>query len=119
MGQEFIRVGYYVNNDYDDEQLREEPPPKVLVERIQRNILADKPRVTKFPINFHPENSEHGGEQNSSPPAEAINNEEEEEELQASPLPSPSPPPSATASDEPSLEQDAVDTEAQPSVTAN
>ncbi|XP_022953035.1 probable histone chaperone ASF1A [Cucurbita moschata] len=118
MGQEFIRVGYYVNNDYDDEQLREEPPPKVLVERIQRNILADKPRVTKFPINFHPENSEHGGEQNSSPPAEAINNEEEEEEeLQASPLPSPSPPPSA-ASDEPSLEQDAVDTEAQPSVTA-
>ncbi|KAG6601833.1 Histone chaperone ASF1B [Cucurbita argyrosperma subsp. argyrosperma] len=119
MGQEFIRVGYYVNNDYDDEQLREEPPPKVLVERIQRNILADKPRVTKFPINFHPENSEHGGEQNSSPPAEAINNEEEEEEeLQASPLPSPSPPPSA-ASDEPSLEQDAVDTEAQPSVTAN
>ncbi|XP_023520975.1 probable histone chaperone ASF1A [Cucurbita pepo subsp. pepo] len=119
MGQEFIRVGYYVNNDYDDEQLREEPPPKVLVERIQRNILADKPRVTKFPINFHPENSEHGGEQNSSPPVEAINNEEEEEELQASPLPSPSPPPSATASDEPSLEQDAVDTEAQPSVTAN
>lgn len=120
MGQEFIRVGYYVNNDYDDEQLREEPPPKVLVERIQRNILADKPRVTKFPINFHPENSEHGGEPNSSPPAETINNEEEEE-LQASPLPSPlpspSPPPSA-ASDEPSLEQDAVDTEAQPSVTA-
>ncbi|XP_028785521.1 histone chaperone ASF1B isoform X2 [Neltuma alba] len=28
LGQEFVRVGYYVNNDYDDEQLREEPPPK-------------------------------------------------------------------------------------------
>ncbi|XLR31621.1 hypothetical protein S83_059521, partial [Arachis hypogaea] len=51
LGQEFIRVGYYVNNDYDDEQLREEPPPK-------RKILSDKPRVTKFPINFHPENNE-------------------------------------------------------------
>ncbi|KAL5553345.1 hypothetical protein UlMin_040746 [Ulmus minor] len=60
LGQEFIRVGYYVNNDYDDEQLREEPPPKVLVDRVQRNILADKPRVTKFPINFHPENDENG-----------------------------------------------------------
>ncbi|KAF9615229.1 hypothetical protein IFM89_022491 [Coptis chinensis] len=28
--------------------------PKVLIDRIQRNILGDKPRVTKFPINFHP-----------------------------------------------------------------
>ncbi|TQD77789.1 hypothetical protein C1H46_036693 [Malus baccata] len=63
LGQEFVRVGYYVNNDYDDEQLREEPPSKVLVDRVQRNILADKPRVTKFPINFHPENSENAERQ--------------------------------------------------------
>ena len=60
LGQEFVRVGYYVNNDYDNEQLREEPPTKVLIDRVQRNILSDKPRVTKFPINFHPENSESG-----------------------------------------------------------
>lgn len=53
-------MGYYVNNDYDDEQLREEPPTKVLIDRVQRNILSDKPRVTKFPINFHPENNESG-----------------------------------------------------------
>ncbi|KAF6158386.1 hypothetical protein GIB67_022466 [Kingdonia uniflora] len=58
MGQEFIRVGYYVNNDYTDEQLREEPPQKVLIDKVQRNILADKPRVTKFPINFQPETTE-------------------------------------------------------------
>ncbi|KAK6122388.1 hypothetical protein DH2020_043898 [Rehmannia glutinosa] len=57
-GQEFVRIGYYVNNDYDDEKLREEPPQKVLIDKIQRNILADKPRVTKFPINFFPENNE-------------------------------------------------------------
>ncbi|CAD5190475.1 unnamed protein product [Musa acuminata subsp. malaccensis] len=67
MGQEFIRVGYYVNNDYDDEQLREEPPPTVLIDRVQRNILADKPRVTKFPINFHPDPSENGGQQQQPP----------------------------------------------------
>lgn len=63
MGQEFIRVGYYVNNDYDDEQLREEPPAKLLIDRVQRNILTDKPRVTKFPINFHPETSAGAGQQ--------------------------------------------------------
>ncbi|KAL3813286.1 hypothetical protein ACJIZ3_014554 [Penstemon smallii] len=60
IGQEFVRVGYYVNNDYDDEKLKEEPPQKVLIDKVQRNILTDKPRVTKFPINFHPENSETG-----------------------------------------------------------
>ncbi|XP_042456052.1 histone chaperone ASF1B-like isoform X2 [Zingiber officinale] len=63
VGQEFIRVGYYVNNDYDDDQLREEQPPRILLDRVQRNILADKPRVTKFPINFHPDPSENGGQQ--------------------------------------------------------
>lgn len=67
VGQEFIRVGYYVNNDYDDEQLKEEPPQKVLVDRVQRNILVDKPRVTKFPINFHPENNENGEQAPPSP----------------------------------------------------
>lgn len=71
IGQEFVRIGYYVNNDYDDEQLREEPPPKVLIDRVQRNILSDKPRVTKFPINFHPENSETG----EQPPPINIPNE--------------------------------------------
>jgi histone chaperone ASF1 len=67
MGQEFMRVGYYVNNDYDDEQLREEPPAKVLIDRVQRNILADKPRVTKFPINFHPEPNTSAGQQQQEP----------------------------------------------------
>jgi histone chaperone ASF1 len=53
VGQEFIRVGYYVSNEYIDESLREEPPAKVLIHRVQRNILADKPRVTKFLIVFN------------------------------------------------------------------
>lgn len=79
LGQEFIRVGYYVNNDYGDEQLREEPPPKVLIDKVQRNILADKPRVTKFPINFHPENNENGEQSPPSPdPATEISANGEE-----------------------------------------
>ncbi|GMI77021.1 hypothetical protein HRI_001371400 [Hibiscus trionum] len=76
LGQEFIRVGYYVNNDYDDEQLREEPPSKVLIEKVQRNILSDKPRVTKFPINFHPEN---GGNEEPPPSDQPVENEGNEE----------------------------------------
>ena len=78
VGQEFIRVGYYVNNEYDDEQLKEEPPQKVLIDSVQRNILSDKPRVTKFPINFHPENKD-PGDQPPPPdhPAETDGNREE------------------------------------------
>ncbi|XP_009626964.1 probable histone chaperone ASF1A [Nicotiana tomentosiformis] len=93
-GQEFIRVGYYVNNDYDDEQLKEEPPQKVLLDRVQRNILADKPRVTKFPINFHPENNDNGqptspdhdnGEQTPASPDHAAEVNLQGEEPNASP----------------------------------
>ncbi|KAL6520139.1 Histone chaperone asf1b [Orobanche hederae] len=83
LGQEFLRVGYYVNNDYDDEQLREEPPQKVLIDKIQRNILSDKPRVTKFPINFHPENSETG--EGASQPEHVIEADGFEEQKQPSP----------------------------------
>ena len=50
--QEFIRVGYYVNNEYADEALREAPPPFVAIDRVVRNILAEKPRVTRFPCAF-------------------------------------------------------------------
>lgn len=51
-GQEFIRVGYYVNNEYDSEELKLEPPETPHIERIVRNILADKPRVTRIPIKW-------------------------------------------------------------------
>mmetsp|Transcript_8800 Transcript_8800/g.19010 ORF Transcript_8800/g.19010 Transcript_8800/m.19010 type:complete len:372 (+) Transcript_8800:254-1369(+) len=78
--REFVRVGYYVNNEYeyndpnanaaaqaaavvngnnnDGAEQQQQPPPAVTIpnpvplERIQRQILADKPRVTKFPISW-------------------------------------------------------------------
>jgi hypothetical protein len=50
LGREFVRVGYYVNNEYDDEQLRENPPLNPDFDRLSRNILAEKPIVTRFPI---------------------------------------------------------------------
>lgn len=51
-GQEFVRVGYFVNNDYADPEMRENPPPKPLFDKLTRNILATKPRVTRFKINW-------------------------------------------------------------------
>jgi histone chaperone ASF1 len=77
--REFIRVGYYVNNEYTDpayqqaikEQGEKEgeegeapappalPPVKDMNHNlIQRHILADKPRVTKFPIPWGNESEE-------------------------------------------------------------
>ena len=51
-GREFVRVGYYVNNEYMDEALVENPPAKPVIEKIRRNILAEKPRVTRFAIKW-------------------------------------------------------------------
>ncbi|KAG0662280.1 Histone chaperone asf1 [Maudiozyma exigua] len=74
-GREFVRVGYYVNNEYDSEELRENPPAKVQVDHIVRNILAEKPRVTRFNIVWDNEN-----EGDFYPPEQPEVEEEEEEE---------------------------------------
>ena len=36
-GREFVRVGYYVNNEYTDEALINEPPAKPIVEKVRRS----------------------------------------------------------------------------------
>ncbi|XP_066991180.1 histone chaperone asf1 [Anabrus simplex] len=52
-GQEFIRVGYYVNNDYVDPELKENQPPTApQFDKLQRNILATSPRVTRFKVDW-------------------------------------------------------------------
>lgn len=51
-GKEFIRVGYYVNNEYTDPELKENPPSTPQFDRLQRNILATSPRVTRFKIDW-------------------------------------------------------------------
>lgn len=45
--KEFVRVGYYVNNEYIDEEMRENPPEQVIIDQLQRSILANKPKVTR------------------------------------------------------------------------
>lgn len=61
-GQEFVRVGYFINNDYTDPELKENPPAKPLFDKLTRNILASKPRVTRFKINWDDSNGTANGE---------------------------------------------------------
>lgn len=50
--QEFIRVGYFINNEYSDPELKENPPSPPQFDKVTRNILASEPRVTRFKINW-------------------------------------------------------------------
>lgn len=56
-GREFVRVGYYVNNEYTDEELAANPPARPIIEKVRRNVLATKPRVTRFAIKWDSEES--------------------------------------------------------------
>lgn len=51
-GLEFIRVGYYVSNQYMQQELIEEPPLTVAIDKVQRFVLASMPKVSRFPISF-------------------------------------------------------------------
>ncbi|KAF8860680.1 histone deposition protein Asf1 [Acephala macrosclerotiorum] len=55
--REFVRVGYYVNNEYDSDELNADPPSKPILEKVRRNVLAEKPRVTRFAIKWDSEAS--------------------------------------------------------------
>lgn len=49
---EFVRVGYYVSNEYPTPEMNENPPAVPLLDKIKRTIAANDPRVTKFPHKF-------------------------------------------------------------------
>ena len=49
--KEFLRVGYYVNNEYTEPYDEEKGPPKPLdMSKVRRVVLSEKPRVTRFSI---------------------------------------------------------------------
>jgi histone chaperone ASF1 len=55
--QEFVRVGYYVNNEYSEPfDPQTGYPTPVDISKLYRNILADQPRLTKFTINWEGNN---------------------------------------------------------------
>lgn len=49
--KEFVRVGYYVNNEYTEQYDEEQGPPSPLdMNKVRRVVLSEKPRVTRFSI---------------------------------------------------------------------
>jgi histone chaperone ASF1 len=50
--QEFVRVGYYQNTEYDNEEMKLSPPEKIQFDKLVRDISA-KPRVTRFQIKWY------------------------------------------------------------------
>jgi histone chaperone ASF1 len=49
--QEFVRVGYYQNTEYDNEEMKEALPKPIVFKRLTRDI-STKPRVTRFQIKW-------------------------------------------------------------------
>jgi len=87
-GREFVRVGYYVNNEYDDEILNADPPAKPVIEKIRRNVLAEKPRVTRFAIKWDSDESAPAEYPPDQPEADTLDDDgtaygAEEAEMQA------------------------------------
>ena len=50
--QEFFRCGYYLNITYDNEEMNINMPEKVDVNHLIRNLLADKPRIVRYEIDW-------------------------------------------------------------------
>jgi histone chaperone ASF1 len=78
--QEFIRVGYYVSNEYDDDEMKETPPETPVFDHLTRNILASNPRVTKFKINWDNPNSQPSTSTGNGESSEQQNTMEDESE---------------------------------------
>ena len=53
LNQEFFRIGYYLNNVYTDQELVENMPAEPILDKLQRTILTDKPRISRFPIDWN------------------------------------------------------------------
>ncbi|KAA1474167.1 anti-silence-domain-containing protein [Dentipellis sp. KUC8613] len=49
--QEFVRVGYYQNTEYDNEEMKASPPSQIQFDKLVRDI-STKPRVTRFQIKW-------------------------------------------------------------------
>ncbi|RKO96598.1 hypothetical protein CXG81DRAFT_20214 [Caulochytrium protostelioides] len=63
--EDFIRVGFITSNEIPGQDPETDPPATIDLANLQRNILADKPRVTRYAIEWddppqndeaHPEN---------------------------------------------------------------
>jgi len=48
----FMKIGWFVSNEYLDAELRENPPTKPMLDQLTRRVLNDDVRVTSYPIKW-------------------------------------------------------------------
>ncbi len=48
--QEFVRIGYYVNNEYTDQELIENPPSKPIFEKVMEIYTCTVPSAFEFDL---------------------------------------------------------------------
>lgn len=71
-----LRSRYYVNNEYSDPELKENPPAVPQFDKLTRNILATNPRVTRFKVDWDDNSS-------TKKPAEQTTSNGEESKLES------------------------------------
>lgn len=71
--EEFIRIGYYVHNVYTDPLLEDNPPDIPILDKLQRIVLNESPRLTRFNISW---DSKH--DDRNSPLCDGDGDEEQE-----------------------------------------
>eukprot|EP01031_Cornospumella_fuschlensis_P037848 gene37848-45976_t len=62
LDQPFVQIGYYVNNEYEEPFEPDNYPNPVDIRKLRRVILADQPRVTRYPINWTGQSSSGEGD---------------------------------------------------------
>ncbi|CAD8068885.1 unnamed protein product [Paramecium primaurelia] len=78
--KEFFRAGYYVYTTYTSQENIENDPPEIIIEDISRQIFNNKPRITRFEIDWK------GTNQNQSTPEHVDNKQfmfQEQQEKQS------------------------------------
>ncbi|KAJ1610155.1 putative ASF1 anti-silencing function 1 like protein [Cryptosporidium canis] len=63
--EEFIRIGYYVHNVYTDPLLEDNPPDIPILDKLQRIVLSESPRLTRFNISWDSRHEEQANSQKS------------------------------------------------------
>lgn len=84
--QEFARIGYYVNNEYkpfEGYNVEEHGEPDLHnldLTKVIRQIVADKPRVTRFPIKWGGEGSNSSSEMEEEKDDHLMQEDDDDEE---------------------------------------
>eukprot|EP01100_Stratorugosa_tubuloviscum_P006107 TRINITY_DN2650_c0_g3_i1.p1 TRINITY_DN2650_c0_g3~~TRINITY_DN2650_c0_g3_i1.p1 ORF type:complete len:155 (-),score=71.13 TRINITY_DN2650_c0_g3_i1:106-570(-) len=50
--QDFVHIGFFVRNEYDNQEMMDEPPTVPDYSKVQRAILIEQPRQTRLDISW-------------------------------------------------------------------